>query len=57
MAGLGLPVGADDLAAFEAYLERNREERHGSHSYTAEDFGLSTEQLESDFRFYTEEYL
>jgi hypothetical protein len=57
MAGLGLTVGADDLAAFEAYLERNREERHGTHTYTAEDFGLSTEQLESDFRFYTEEYL
>lgn len=57
MAGLGLDVAPADLAAFEAYLERNREERHGTHTYTAEDFGLSTEQLESDFRFYTEEYL
>ena len=57
MAGLGLDVTPADLAAFEAYLERNREERHGTHTYTAEDFGLSTEQLESDFRFYTEEYL
>ncbi|HUR51171.1 MAG TPA: sulfotransferase [Mycobacteriales bacterium] len=57
MDGLGLTVGAADLAAFEAYLARNKEERHGSHSYTAEDFGLSTEQLEHDFRFYTEENL
>jgi hypothetical protein len=57
MAGLGLAVGAADLAAFEAYLARNKEERHGTHTYTAEDFGLSTEQLENDFRFYTEEYL
>jgi hypothetical protein len=57
MEQLGLAVTEADSAAFASYLERNREERHGSHSYTAEDFGLSTEQLESDFRFYTEEYL
>lgn len=57
MEQLGLTVGEADSAAFAGYLERNREERHGSHSYTAEDFGLSTEQLASDFRFYTEEYL
>ena len=35
----------------------NKQEKHGSHSYTAEDFGLSTEQLEKDFAFYTEAYL
>ena len=32
-------------------------ERHGSHSYTAEDFGLSEDQLARDFAFYTEAYL
>ncbi len=57
MAELGLTLDADDVKAFEDYLEVNRQERHGSHSYTAEDFGLSTEQLESDFAFYTEAYL
>lgn len=57
MEQLGLTTTDADSAAFAGYLERNREERHGSHSYTAEDFGLSTEQLASDFRFYTEEYL
>lgn len=57
MAELGLTVGAEDLKAFEDYGEVNRQERHGSHSYTAEDFGLSTEQLERDFAFYTEAYL
>ena len=30
---------------------------HGSHSYTPEEFGLSAEQLETDFAFYTEAYL
>ena len=57
MRELGLTVGTEDLEAFESYLEVNRQERHGSHSYTAEDFGLSTEQLERDFAFYTEAYL
>jgi len=57
MTELGLTVGADDLKAFEGYHDINRQERHDSHSYTAEDFGLSTEQLEKDFAFYTEAYL
>jgi hypothetical protein len=57
MADLGLTCGPTDVKAFEDYLEVNRQERHGSHSYTAEDFGLSTEQLEHDFASYTEAYL
>jgi hypothetical protein len=57
MTELGLTVEPSDLAAFEAYLDVNKQEKHGSHSYTAEDFGLSTEQLEKDFAFYTEAYL
>ncbi|TWP46998.1 sulfotransferase [Lentzea tibetensis] len=54
---LGLHPDAADDAAFEAYLERNRAERHGSHSYAPQDFGLSEEQLTRDFAFYTEAYL
>lgn len=57
MGELGLPAGPDDVRAFEQYLEHNRQQRHGSHSYTPEDFGLSAEQLERDFGFYTEAYL
>ncbi len=57
MAQLGLATGPADLAAFEAYLDINRQEKHGSHSYTAEDFGLSTEQLARDFAFYERAYL
>jgi len=57
MEQLGLPVGPADLKAFNDYLEVNRQEKHGSHSYTAEDFGLSTEQLASDFAFYERAYL
>ncbi len=48
---LGLPA---DPAAFEAYMDRNRSQRHGSHTYTAEDFGLSEAELKQDFAFYQE---
>jgi hypothetical protein len=51
MATLGLPV---DRAAFAAYLERNQAQRHGSHTYTAADFGLSEAELQRDFAFYEE---
>ncbi len=54
---LGLPAGPADEAAFEAYLTQNRTERHGSHSYTPLDFGLSEDQLHRDFAFYSEVYL
>jgi hypothetical protein len=57
MAELGLSVGTEDEHAFTDYIARNKEEKHGSHSYTAEEYGLTAEQLEKDFRFYTEEYL
>lgn len=48
---LGLPADAD---AFEAYMARNRPQRHGSHTYTAADFGLAEAELEQDFAFYQE---
>ncbi|MDP3714123.1 MAG: sulfotransferase [Mycobacteriales bacterium] len=54
---LGLTVTESDTAAFEDYLRVNREEKHGAHSYTAEEFGLSEEQLATDFDFYERAYL
>jgi hypothetical protein len=51
MDTLGLPADRD---AFAAYLERNRSQRHGTHTYTAADFGLSAEGLARDFAFYEE---
>jgi hypothetical protein len=57
MGQLGLQVTEADTRAFEDYLAVNREERHGTHRYTAEDFGLSTEQLATDFAFYERDYL
>jgi hypothetical protein len=54
---VGLAADAPDDRAFAAYLGENRKESHGAHSYVAPDFGLSVEQLERDFAFYTEVYL
>lgn len=51
MTELGLPADRD---SFAAYMERNRAQRHGSHTYTAEDFGLSVADLKKDFAFYEE---
>jgi sulfotransferase family protein len=51
MTSLGLPAEPD---AFAAYMTRNREQRHGSHTYTAADFGLSEGELARDFAFYKE---
>ena len=51
---LGLPADDADVRAFESYVDRDRRERHASHSYAPEDFGLSPEQLERDFAFYQE---
>jgi hypothetical protein len=53
LGALGVAPDAADDAAFAAYLERNRAQRHGTHRYTPADFGLSAEQLAADFGFYT----
>lgn len=52
MSSLGL---AADRDALEAYMDRNQAQRHGSHTYTAEDFGLSEAELDKDFAFYQKE--
>jgi hypothetical protein len=54
---LGLAAGEPDRRAFESYVELDRQKRHAAHSYTPADFGLSAEQLEHDFAFYSEVYL
>jgi hypothetical protein len=54
MVALDLAPGDADVAAFEAYVARDREERDAHHEYTAEDFGLSDARLARDFAFYDE---
>ena len=42
--------------AFRAWHAENRSGTHGAHRYSAEQFGLSDEQLRADFTFYTEHF-
>jgi len=42
--------------AIADWQDANRSGAHGSHRYTAEQFGLSTAQLHSDYDFYTRHY-
>ncbi|WP_460394709.1 sulfotransferase family protein [Actinophytocola sediminis] len=51
---LGLPADEHDRAAFTDYRERNRAQRHGTHTYTSADFGLSDDGLARDFAYYQE---
>jgi len=44
------------LTALEDWHARNRSGAHGQHGYTAEQFGLSVEQIRSDYRFYIEHF-
>jgi hypothetical protein len=57
MTALDMTPGPADDEAWATYMEQNRAERHGTHDYTAETFGLSDDQLAKDFAFYTEAYL
>ena len=38
------------------WQEANRSGAHGTHRYTAEQFGLSTAQLRSDYDFYVRHF-
>lgn len=42
--------------AIRGWQEANRSGAHGTHRYTAEQFGLSTAQLRSDYDFYIRHY-
>jgi hypothetical protein len=51
-AWLGLPITDMVRAKFESWLEKNHNGAHGTHRYTAEEYGLSTEAIRADYDFY-----
>ena len=51
-AFLGLELRPDAEVAMRDWHDANRTGAHGTHRYTAEQFGLSTAQLRSEFDFY-----
>jgi hypothetical protein len=49
---LGLELRPDVARAIGEWQEANRAGTHGTHRYTAEQFGLTVEQIRSDYDFY-----
>jgi hypothetical protein len=57
MQQLGLTVGPEDEAAARSWMAANGRENHPPHHYKPEDYGMTREQLQEEFRFYREAFL
>jgi len=53
---LGLAFSDEFAERIPAYLAGKPRGKFGTHRYSAEDYGLSQEQIRKDFRFYTDHY-
>lgn len=54
---IGWPLTAESEAAMTAWLVEDEKSHQGGHDYTAEQFGLSVEQLKRDFSNYRQRYI
>lgn len=55
-AQLGLPFEEAQAARVQAFVQENRQHKHGKNPYTAAQFGLDTAQIAEDFSAYTERF-
>ena len=55
-AFLGRELRPETRVRMEAWHKRNRSGAHGSHRYTAEQFGLTIDQIRRDYDFYIKRY-
>lgn len=53
-AAAGLEVGADDEAAWAQWLGANKRDGRPTHKYDVADFGISTDNLQQEFAFYSD---
>lgn len=53
---LGRDLSPAALAAMQAWLEGNRQHKHGQHHYSLADFGLDPAQVEAALHFYSDRY-
>jgi hypothetical protein len=53
---VGLDLTPESEAAIAAWNDENRSGSHGTHRYTAEEFGLSAGQLRADFDTYVRHF-
>jgi hypothetical protein len=52
LAGLGMTLDAQGDAAIKSWLAENARDQRASHSYTAEEFGLTEREIENGFANY-----
>jgi hypothetical protein len=53
---LGLPYTDEVAAQVQAYLGANQKDKHGSHSYSLEEFGLDRAEVDAAFASYRERF-
>jgi hypothetical protein len=53
-AHFDMPLSANAAAAMRAHLDQNPKDKHGAHRYSAEAFGLDTDDLTRRFKAYRE---
>jgi hypothetical protein len=55
-AAAGDDLGPDAEAAMQAWIDDNRQGKHGGHDYAAEDFGLDVADLRRRLDFYQQRF-
>ena len=53
---LGMPITEEVRTRFETWLAANFSGAHGTHHYTAEEYGLSADAIRADYDFYIRAY-
>jgi hypothetical protein len=53
---LQMPFTDAARAGMQAWLDENRQHKHGAHKYALEDFGLSADEVETAMAFYRERF-
>ncbi len=53
---IGVPITEQAREKMEFYLEQNKQNKHGTHRYTAEEFGLNLHDLDTRFDDYRKQY-
>lgn len=53
---LGVKLTPDVKLSMQNWLENNRQDKHGRHVYTLEQFGLTQEDVDREWKVYQEEF-
>ncbi len=53
---LGTPFSAQARSGMQAWLERNRQHKHGAHKYSLTDFGLQEREVDERLMFYRQHF-